>query len=46
MKRPIDIKRDGAGSFTLGGQPGEVISEMIVVDDRMIIVSNRAIYEA
>jgi hypothetical protein len=44
MKRPIDIKRDGAGSFMVGEGAG-AISEMIVIDDRMIILSQNGVHE-
>lgn len=44
MKRPIDHKRNSAVSFKLGREHG-AISEVVVIDNRMIIISDNAVHE-
>ena len=44
-KSPIDFKRDSGGSFTVG-QEGDIPICMIVVNDRMPLVTTNAVYEA
>jgi hypothetical protein len=42
-KRPIDLKRDSGGSFTMGS-PGETATEMFVLDGRLFAVMTRGVY--
>jgi len=44
-KRPIDVKRDSAGSFTLD-EPDGKIEQMLVIDDAMIIVSTKGVHRS
>ena len=44
-RRPIDAKRDGAGSFTID-EPDSKIDEMLVIDDAMIIVSTKSVHHS
>jgi len=43
QKRRIDLKRESAGSFTMGS-PGETASEIFVIDSRLITVMTRGVY--
>lgn len=43
-KRPIDIKRDEAMSFTIGNG-GEHAKEMISLGDRMLTVTDKSVFE-
>jgi len=44
-KSSIDFKRDSGGSFTVG-QEGDIAICMIVLNDRMLLVTTNAVYEA
>lgn len=44
-KRPIDIKRESAGSFTIGTEDDGAIVEMFNFDGKLICIKERAIYE-
>src|SRR6267154_5600200 len=45
-KRPIDIQRDSAGSFSLNADgDGTPIREMFSLNDTLLIITERAIYE-
>jgi hypothetical protein len=44
-RRPIDMKRDGAGTFSID-EPGAKIEEMLVIDDAMIIVSTKSVHRS
>jgi hypothetical protein len=44
-KRPIDVKRDSAGSFSID-EPDGKIEVMLVIDDAMIVVSTKAVYRS
>jgi hypothetical protein len=44
-KSLIDFKRDSGGSFTVG-QEGDIAICMIVLNDRMLLITTNAVYEA
>ncbi len=44
-KTPIDLLREGGGVFQLG-EPGDVIVEMLVLENRLLGVTQRAVYAA
>ena len=44
-RRPIDVKRESAGSFSLN-EPGSEIESMLVVDHKLIIVSTKGVHQS
>ena len=44
-RKPIDIKRESAGSFTIGTEQDGAIVEMFNFDGKLICIKERAIYE-
>lgn len=43
MKRPIDVKRDAAGSATVGNEGGNIVT-MVKVGERLMLVAQRGVY--
>lgn len=44
-RRPIDIKRDSAVSFSIS-EPDGKIEEVLVIDDKMVIVSTKGVHQS
>jgi len=44
-RRPIDLKRDSAGSFSID-EPGAKNNEILVIDDAMVIVSTKSVHRS